>query len=178
MSEAPERIWIEDEFGEGDEDQWAYGTWDVRNYRGYDVEYVRADTVQALTADNARLQEALTGIKRAAAHRMKNDPKDLHSYYFHTADAALNTGKEVMPDGTSKVPNNDIGPGDQDAVAGAAGHRSDCAIHNAPAYPAGPCDCGFSAGAALDCVCGMGFGPCKDPECKAPILTGKEPSHE
>jgi hypothetical protein len=34
------------------------------------------------------------------------------------------------------------------------------------------------AGAALDCACGMGFGPCKDPECKAPILTGKEPSHE
>jgi len=33
--------------------------------------------------------------------------------------AALNPGKEVMPDGTSKVPNNDIGPGDQ-AVAGAA----------------------------------------------------------
>jgi hypothetical protein len=47
MSEAPERIWIEDEFGDGDEDQWTYGTWDVRNYRGYDVEYIRADTVQA-----------------------------------------------------------------------------------------------------------------------------------
>jgi hypothetical protein len=93
MSDAPERIWIEDEFGEGDDEQWTYGTWDVQNYRGYDVEYVRADTVQALTADNARLQEALTGIKRAAAHRMQDDKKDLHSYYFHTADAAL-TGKE------------------------------------------------------------------------------------
>jgi hypothetical protein len=53
-----------------------------------------ADRVAALTADNARLRASLTGIKRAAAHRMKNDPKDLHSYYFHTADAALNTGKE------------------------------------------------------------------------------------
>jgi hypothetical protein len=21
-------------------------------------------------------------------------------------------------------------------------HRSDCAVHNAPAFPAGPCDCG------------------------------------
>jgi hypothetical protein len=30
------------------------------------------------------------------------------------------------------------------------------------------------AGAVLDCVCGMGFGPCKDPECKAPILTRKD----
>jgi hypothetical protein len=46
-------------------------------------------------ADNARLREALTGIKRAAAHRMQNDRMDLHSYYFHTADAALNTGKEL-----------------------------------------------------------------------------------
>jgi hypothetical protein len=44
-------------------------------------------------ADNARLREALTGIKKAAAHRMQDDPKDLHSYYFHTAAAALN-GKE------------------------------------------------------------------------------------
>jgi hypothetical protein len=49
---------------------------------------------RSLTADNARLREALTGIKRAAAHRMQNDRRDLHSYYFHTADAALNTGKE------------------------------------------------------------------------------------
>ncbi len=34
------------------------------------------------------------------------------------------------------------------------------------------------AGAALDCVCGMGFGPCKDPGCKAPILAQKGDSHE
>jgi hypothetical protein len=51
--------------------------------------------VAEFMADNARLRNSLTGIKRAAAHRMQNDKKDLHSYYFHTADAALNTGKEV-----------------------------------------------------------------------------------
>ena len=62
MTNAPERIWIEDEFGEGDEDQWNYGTWDVRNYRGYVVEYVRADTVQALTAERDRLREALESL--------------------------------------------------------------------------------------------------------------------
>ena len=62
MAEAPECIWIEDEFGEGDDDQWTYGTWDVRNYRGYDVEYVRADIVQALTAERDRLREALEDI--------------------------------------------------------------------------------------------------------------------
>ncbi len=50
-------------------------------------------TIHRLTADNARLRQALTGIKRAAAHRMQDDKKDLHSYYFYTADAALNTGK-------------------------------------------------------------------------------------
>ena len=54
MTNAPERIWIEDEFGDGDDDQWTYGTWDVRNYMGYDVEYVRADIVQALTEDFER----------------------------------------------------------------------------------------------------------------------------
>lgn len=24
------------------------------------------------------------------------------------------------------------------------GHQSDCAVHNEPAYPAGPCDCGVA----------------------------------
>lgn len=28
------------------------------------------------------------------------------------------------------------------ALAGSGGHRSDCAVHNAPAYDPGPCDCG------------------------------------
>lgn len=57
MSEAPERIWIEDEFGDGDDDQWTYGTWDVRNYMGYDVEYVRADIVQTLTAEREAFEQ-------------------------------------------------------------------------------------------------------------------------
>ena len=56
MSEAPERIWIEDEFGDGDDDQWTYGAWDVRNYRGYVVEYVRADlALPAVQPDAAAL---------------------------------------------------------------------------------------------------------------------------
>ena len=63
MTNAPERIWIEDEFGEGDDDQWTYGTWDVRNYRGYVVEYVRADTVQELTAERDRLGRELNVAK-------------------------------------------------------------------------------------------------------------------
>lgn len=29
------------------------------------------------------------------------------------------------------------------AKAACCGHASDCAVHNEPAYPAGPCDCGF-----------------------------------
>lgn len=59
MSDAPERIWIEDEFGDGDDDQWTYGTWDVRNYAGYDVEYVRADL--ALPAVQPDAREAVAG---------------------------------------------------------------------------------------------------------------------
>jgi len=27
---------------------------------------------------------------------------------------------------------------------GFKGHKSDCAVHNEPALPAGPCDCGFA----------------------------------
>ena len=65
MSEAPERIWIEDEFGEGDDDQWTYGTWDVRNYAGYDVEYVRADIVQTQTDE---VQPDLLEAACIAAH--------------------------------------------------------------------------------------------------------------
>ena len=64
MSEAPERIWIEDEFGEGDEDQWTYGTWDVRNYKGYDVEYIRAVTVQAqIDEERARHAEIVARLE-------------------------------------------------------------------------------------------------------------------
>jgi hypothetical protein len=36
-----------------------------------------------------------------------------------------------------------------------------------------PCGRKVAGGTALDCECGMGFGPCMDPECKAPILVQK-----
>lgn len=29
------------------------------------------------------------------------------------------------------------------------GHSSDCAVHNEPAFPNGPCDCGYSEVAAI-----------------------------
>jgi len=81
MSEAPERIWIEDEFGDGDDDQWTYGTWDVRNYAGYDVEYIRADIVQALTAERDRLREALGRIA-------KSEPRPKRSGDYDRADVS------------------------------------------------------------------------------------------
>lgn len=56
MSNAPERIWIEDEFGDGDDDQWEYGSWDARMYRGYVHEYVRADLYEALQSRVAELE--------------------------------------------------------------------------------------------------------------------------
>ena len=47
---APEKIWIEDEFGEGHEDQWQYGSWDCRNAYDYVHEYIRADIADARVA--------------------------------------------------------------------------------------------------------------------------------
>ena len=32
-----------------------------------------------------------------------------------------------------------------DSTGAVDGHASDCAIHNQPAYPAGPCDCGYQS---------------------------------
>lgn len=77
---APERIWIEDEFGEGDDDQWTYGTWDVRNYAGYNVEYVRADLVAAQVIAFLNNQHILytTGIGR--------DPEQYSSRFSKAAN--------------------------------------------------------------------------------------------
>lgn len=66
MTDAPERIWIEDEFGDGHEDQWSYGSWDCRNVYDYVHEYVRADLHAALEAQLAEAKEALESIRREA----------------------------------------------------------------------------------------------------------------
>lgn len=69
MTDVPERIWIEDEFGEGDDDQWTYGTWDVRNYRGYVVEYVRADLMTELVDATSRFEKLMrTQLRTADFH--------------------------------------------------------------------------------------------------------------
>jgi hypothetical protein len=81
-----------------------------------------ADHIKVLTADNARLKDMAdkcTSIAKDAIS-MCNEGHPVSAKNVALAIIrTLNTGKEVMPDGTSKVPNNDIGPGDQ-AVAGAA----------------------------------------------------------
>ena len=59
MSIAPERVWLEDEFGDDDPDQWGYGTWDIRNMDGYVHEYIRADIHAAALARETGLREAL-----------------------------------------------------------------------------------------------------------------------
>ena len=62
---APEKIWIEDEFGEGHEDQWQYGSWDCRNAYDYVHEYIRADIADARVAAayEAAAQEVDCGCK-------------------------------------------------------------------------------------------------------------------
>ena len=46
------------------------------------------ETIRQLRAENQRLREALTGIKRAGGARMLSYG-DEHSYYYYTAHAAL-----------------------------------------------------------------------------------------
>ena len=69
---------------------------------------------------------------------------DVHGAWVYSVDRAIFDIVEWM----------EIPP----SAKGGATHKSDCAVHNAPAYPAGPCDCGMT-------------GPCKWTECKAPILS-------
>lgn len=120
MSDAPERIWIEDEFGDGDDDQWTYGTWDVRNYRGYVVEYVRADIVQALTAERDeawaymsalqgdlydavmieaerdRLREALIELIQQTHNCERELTEDLHHVDFCGESAPLTNARAAL----------------------------------------------------------------------------------
>lgn len=51
---------------------------------------------------------------------------------------------------TSLTPNLTLASGETSGPATppfeVADHASDCALHNGPAYPAGPCDCGYENG--------------------------------
>jgi hypothetical protein len=67
-----------------------------------------------------------------------------------------------MESGMTALAKVELGPGDFAMLSGGAiyvygpeesehrcgpegcEHASDCAVHNGPAYPAGPCDCGVS----------------------------------
>jgi hypothetical protein len=110
MSNPPERIWIEDEFGEGDDDQWTYGTWDVRNYRGYDVEYIRADIVQALTADRDRLREASGDVIREtfASYRQAEEAYAAH-LKAEADNARLREALQVYADPCDEFGSSDCG---------------------------------------------------------------------
>jgi hypothetical protein len=55
----PDRVWLEDEFGEGDEDQFAYGSWDCRNVYGYEEPYLRA------TPARERAEELVHALNQA-----------------------------------------------------------------------------------------------------------------
>jgi len=73
--------------------------------------------VAKFMADDARLRAAIDDVVCGRGMFGLSADDDLKWAMQHLG-SALNAGKEVMPNGTRKVPNNDIGPGDQ-AVAGA-----------------------------------------------------------
>jgi hypothetical protein len=57
------------------------------------------------------------------------------------------------------------------APSAAAAHASDCAIHNGPALPTGPCDCGVGCGTpgCTDPNCAYGSGIPRCQKCGTPI---------
>ena len=75
MRTAPERIWLEDEAGEGDPAQWEYGIWDCRNFAGYVHEYIRADIYAAALAREAVLREALEDAEYDLAQWLECGPE-------------------------------------------------------------------------------------------------------
>jgi hypothetical protein len=77
-----------------------------------------ADRIDALTAERDRLWEALMDAREAWDNHMEYG-EPMQGWWVADALAALNTGKEVMPnERTVRFRSSDIGPGDQ-AVAGA-----------------------------------------------------------
>jgi hypothetical protein len=146
-------------------------------------------------------KDTIATLYGALAQRQQPLGAEFQSAIFSDVDSLYDNspGKEVMPDEarTTRAA-HDIGPGDQ-AVAGAAqccmcGKRGlstaddggpQCELSDGRWVCSSDCyDVALEimlkpleimlkpvAGAALDCECGMGFGPCKDPECKAPILS-------
>ena len=58
MMDAPTRIWVEDGFGDDDDDQWLYGAWDCTRQRGYQTEYILASEHARIVAEkDARIAE-------------------------------------------------------------------------------------------------------------------------
>ena len=55
-------------------------------------------------------------------------------------DVIAERQRQISAEGWSL--DHDDSPRNGDLAAAAACYASDCAVHNAPAYPPGPCDCG------------------------------------
>ncbi len=83
--------------------------------------------------------------------RMEDDRVDKNCPSFRPVDSCRNCAKQFMcknqdpyesPCGDWKESTIDnIIPKD---VQASRGHKSDCAVHNMPALPNGPCDCGYA----------------------------------
>jgi hypothetical protein len=112
------------------------------------VKYQCARALPAVQPVAAAIREA--ALREAADLIDKRHRGDLPDHILSEDGNAIramidNPGKEVMPsEARSNRAAHDTAPAGLSA-GGGAGHRSDCAVHNAPAYPAGHCNCGFVA---------------------------------
>lgn len=73
--DAPKRIWVEDEFGDDDDDQWQYGTWDCSRHRGYQTEYILASEHANIVAEKdariAVMRKALMAFEQHEASHFR-----------------------------------------------------------------------------------------------------------
>lgn len=82
--------------------------------------------------ENNALRERLAGLLSAVALALRGPPPPLTLWSWH----------DLPERAAAAIAAIDLMQRTAQHLAAGRLHDSDCAMHNAPAYPAGPCDCG------------------------------------
>lgn len=101
------------------------------------------DSAPVITAISAALRDAVKAEREACAKMADERAKALNSER-DTIWSGYPSEEEIQK--ATRLANvagelSDFAETLRSRMCPAAGHASDCAIHNEPAFPAGPCDC-------------------------------------